>query len=109
MTITIILLLCRVPGTVTLTGSSDIWSCAHSSFEFLLKQNRPTNNSQHLHVAPYLLRTISAHKNVSCVRKQYDSKARTRGLFLEVPIIDGPGKLLLITSKTELSTVVQIT
>ena len=74
-----------MPGTVTLTGSSDIWSCAHSSFEFLLKQNWPTNNSQHLHVAPYLLRTISAHKNVSCVRKQYDSKARTRGLFLESP------------------------
>ena len=29
--------------------------------------------------------TISAHKNVSCVRKQHDSKARTRGLFLESP------------------------
>ena len=44
-----------------------------------------------------------------CTRKQHDSKARTRGLFLEVPIINGPRKLLLITSKTELSTVVQIT
>ena len=29
--------------------------------------------------------------------------------FSKVPIIDGPGKLLLITSKTELSIVVQIT
>ena len=73
MTITIILLLCRVPGTVTLTGSSDIWSSAHSSFEFtcMLKQNQPTKNShlsnvhthisQHLHVVPYLLHLLSQH------------------------------------------------
>ena len=37
------------------------------------------------------------------------ARVEPEACFSKVPIINGPGKLLLITFKTELSTVVQIT